>query len=45
MDAVTVALTGFGIIFVFMLTIHLILCFICWVVDFVDDKPWKYWFK
>ena len=28
-----------------MLSFYLILCFICWIGDVIDNKSWKYWFK
>ena len=43
MDIMTAVLIGFGILFGFMLSMHLTLCFICWVGDVIENKSWRYW--
>ena len=43
MDIMKVLLMGFGILFVFMLTFHLVLCFISWMGDIIENKSWRYW--
>ena len=41
MDIMKIILIGFGILFGFMLTFHLALCFICWISDVIENKPWR----
>ena len=43
MEILKALLIGFGILFGTMLGFHLILCFICWFGDIIEDKPWRYW--
>ena len=43
MDIMIAVLIGFGILFGFMLSMHLALCFICWVGDVIENKSWRYW--
>ena len=32
-----------GGLFGFMLSFYLSLCFIQWVGDFIESKPWRFW--
>ena len=39
--------TGLGYILVslvcIMLSTHVALCFVCWIIDVIDKKSWRYW--
>jgi len=28
-----------------MIGIYLTMCFICWIIEVLDEESWKYWFK
>ena len=45
MDLLTATGCLLGGLFGLMLSFYLSLCFICWVGEFIENKPWKYWFK
>ena len=41
--------TGIGYMLVslvcIMLSVYIALCFTCWIIDVVDHKKWRNWFK
>ena len=45
MDFVLSAVCLVGGLFGLMMSFYLSLCFVTWMGDFLENKPWKYWFK
>ena len=43
MDLILTAGCLIGGLFGMMLTFYLVLCFICWVGDVIENKSWRDW--